>query len=191
MIAVGVVAAVLIVWSVLDHEPPPAPSAAGSGLERPKYTPPMATPPESLLAVHEELPGDCAAVVETSPMSIIDAEDEQIRYAEPVSGKVIRLQVLNGCGIKGIAKLVAPALRAKGFDVRETSNAGNFNYARTLVFDRTGILENALTVADSLGIEPANVTTQLARNLVDIDVTIIVGADYESLRMKTTNNSKR
>ena len=95
----------------------------------------------------------------------------------------IRLQVLNGCGVKGLAKVVSPALRAKGFDVRETRNAGSFRYAQSLVMDRVGRPELAQAVADSLGIDRSRVTTEIARNLVDIDVTVIVGADYESLRL--------
>jgi hypothetical protein len=95
----------------------------------------------------------------------------------------IRLQVLNGCGVKGLAKIVSPALRAKGFDVRETRNAGSFRYTQSLVMDRTGRPELAQAVADSLGIDRSRVTTEIARNLVDIDVTVIVGADYASLRL--------
>jgi hypothetical protein len=95
----------------------------------------------------------------------------------------IRLQVLNGCGVKGLAKVVSPALRAKGFDVRETRNAGSFRYAQSLVMDRVGRPELAQAVADSLGIDRSRVTTEIARNLVDIDVTVIVGADYQSLRL--------
>jgi len=99
----------------------------------------------------------------------------------------IRIQVLNGCGVKGLAKLISPALRAKGFDVRETRNAGSFRYARSQIFDRTGRLENAFTVADSLGIERSLAATQIARNLTDIDITLIVGADFEQLKF---NNKK-
>lgn len=95
----------------------------------------------------------------------------------------IRLQVLNGCGVKGLAKIVSPALRAKGFDVRETRNAGSFRYVNTLVMDRVGRLGLAQAVADSLGVDRSRVSTEIARNLVDIDVTLIVGADYESLRL--------
>lgn len=95
----------------------------------------------------------------------------------------IRLQVLNGCGVKGLAKVVSPALRAKGFDVRETRNAGSFRFTQSLVMDRVGRPELAQAVADSLGIDRSRVTTEIARNLVDIDVTVIVGADYESLRL--------
>jgi hypothetical protein len=100
--------------------------------------------------------------------------------------RAIRLQVLNGCGVKGLARIVSPALRAKGFDVRETRNAGSFRYTRSMVLDRVGRPELAYAVADSLGIDRSQVTTEISRNLVDIDVTLIVGADYGSLGLGAT-----
>jgi hypothetical protein len=103
--------------------------------------------------------------------------------ATPQVQRPIRLQVLNGCGVRGLAKVVTPALRAKGFDVRETRNANHFRYERTVLIDRVGRPELARIVADSLGMDGASVTTESARNLADIDVTVIVGADYESLRL--------
>ncbi|MDD5087250.1 MAG: LytR C-terminal domain-containing protein [bacterium] len=116
-----------------------------------------------------------AGEAESIPADLNRSSDE--------SRPVIRIQVLNGCGRKRLAKWLAPALRAKGFDVRETSNAAHFNYAKTLVYDRTGVLDNGLRLADSLGIEAAQVSTELSSHLVDIDVTLIVGADYESLSL--------
>lgn len=113
--------------------------------------------------------------------------EEAVEHA-PVSpvrtfDQPIRLQVLNGCGVKGLAKIVSPALRAKGFDVRETRNAGSFRYTQSMVMDRVGSLETALAVADSLGIDRSLVRTEIARNLADIDVTLIVGADFRNLRL--------
>lgn len=109
------------------------------------------------------------------------APDPSQPMIEPRS--VVRVQVLNGCGRKGLAKWLSPALRAKGFDVRETSNADRFDYPTTLIVDRTGARQNGLRLADSLGIEPARVTTEISHRLADIDVTLIVGADYRSLSL--------
>jgi len=114
-------------------------------------------------------------------VAIAATPPSDVAAAQPA--RSIRLQVLNGCGVKGLAKVVSPALRAKGFDVRETRNAGSFRYTQSLVMDRVGRPELAQAVADSLGIDRSRVTTEIARNLVDIDVTVIVGADYQSLRL--------
>ena len=113
-------------------------------------------------------------------------EQEPITRSQSLD-QPIRLQVLNGCGVKGLAKIVSPALRAYGFDVRETRNAGSFRYTHSMVLDRIGSLETALAIADSLGIDPSLVKTEIARNLADIDVTLIVGADYQNLRLNIKN----
>ncbi len=96
----------------------------------------------------------------------------------------IRLQVLNGCGVKGLARLITPGLRAKGFDVREVRNAGHFRYKKSEVLDRSGTKKWGSAVADSLGIDAERVTDAELGNLVDIDVTLIVGADYVELDLK-------
>lgn len=98
----------------------------------------------------------------------------------------IRLQVLNGCAMKDMAKILAPQLRAKGFDVREVRRADSSNYQHTIIKDRIGRLDWAQIVADSLGVDRALIATVPAENLADIDVTIIVGADYRQLRFTIT-----
>jgi hypothetical protein len=97
---------------------------------------------------------------------------------ERIAQTPIRLQVLNGCGIKGIARTITPALRSKNFDVREVRNAKHFRYDISSVIDRVGKPELAYAVADSLGIAHSQVSTEADPHLVDIDVTLIVGADY-------------
>ena len=97
----------------------------------------------------------------------------------------IRVQVLNGCGVRGIGKRVAPALRERGFDVREIGNAAHFRYGHTLVLDRKGDLARGLVLADSLGIDHAFVRTDIDTKLVDIDLTLIVGGDHGSLKFRS------
>lgn len=109
--------------------------------------------------------------------------DTTAAVAQAPTAEAVRVQVLNGCGVRGVTRLVTPGLRAKGFDVREIGNARHFGYARSLVIDRTGGLELGLTVADSLGIEPGRVSAERSRNLPDIDVTLVVGADYAHLNL--------
>lgn len=101
----------------------------------------------------------------------------------PVSIEDLRLQVLNGCGVKGLAKIITPDLRARGFDVRETKNAAHFDYKRSSVIDRTGDVARARTVAVSLGIDEHSVSSEPSVNLVDIDLTLIIGADYQHLNL--------
>jgi hypothetical protein len=97
----------------------------------------------------------------------------------------IRVQLLNGCGVRGIGKRVAPALRECGFDVREIGNAAHFRYDHTLVLDRKGALGRGLVLADSLGIDHAFVRTEIDAKLVDIDLTLVVGRDHGSLKLRS------
>ena len=126
------------------------------------------------------------SVSERSPGTNLSAssgnESQTSTLSEPAREKLlsapIRMQVLNGCGIKGIARTLTPALRAKGFDVREVRNAKHFHYDVSSIVDRSGKPELAYAVADSLGIAHSQVTTESDPRLVDIDVTFIVGADF-------------
>ncbi|RQV93851.1 LytR family transcriptional regulator [bacterium] len=97
--------------------------------------------------------------------------------------KQIRLQVLNGCGERGIARNVAPALRKLGFDVRENRNAKNFRHETSKVYDRSGDMSLAYEVANAVGIDSSLVDELIDEELVDIDVTIVIGADYRALNL--------
>ena len=108
----------------------------------------------------------------------------------PVSLEGLRVQILNGCGVKGLAKIITPSLRSRGFDVRETKNASHFDYKQSQIIDRTGDLERARAVADSLGIDSKNVSSEISTNLVDIDLTLIVGADYRSLNLRLKGSTQ-
>jgi hypothetical protein len=103
----------------------------------------------------------------------------------PVWDTPTRVQLLNGCGVRGLGKVISPALRRSGFDVREIGNANRFNYEQTLVLDRVGERGRALALADSFGIHPDKVRSERDEKLVDIDVTLIVGRDYKNLEFST------
>lgn len=119
-----------------------------------------------------------------------DGTPSALADVRPRSFEGLRVQVLNGCGVKGLARIVTPGLRSYGFDVRETKNAANFDYKTSAIIDRTGNIGKAKIIADSLGIDGRNVTSDRAANLVDIDVTLIVGADYRRLNLDLGNSNQ-
>ncbi|MBU1707811.1 LytR C-terminal domain-containing protein [bacterium] len=111
---------------------------------------------------------------------------EESREATPqVWDTPTRVQILNGCGVRGVGQTLSPVLRRSGFDVREIGNADRFNYNNTLVLDRVGERGRALAFADSFGIQSNYVRTERDEKLVDIDVTLIVGRDYKNLKFNT------
>lgn len=94
--------------------------------------------------------------------------------------EIIQIEVLNGCGIPGIANAYTGVLRENGFDVVETGNYDNFNLEKTIVISRSGVLDNARRVASALGVDPINVIREESPDYF-LDVTVVIGHDYEQL----------
>ena len=79
--------------------------------------------------------------------------------------KVLQIEVLNGCGVSGIAAKFTEFLRDAGFDVVKTDNykendRDKFNMPRTVVIDRRGVKENALKVGRALGLSASRVLSE-------------------------------
>lgn len=89
-----------------------------------------------------------------------------------------RVEVLNGMGAPGAAERAARRLRGMGFDVVYFGNADHYGYDRTLVLARSGDVEAAHDVADSLGVEEVERRPEPSLYL---DGTVILGADWDSL----------
>jgi hypothetical protein len=102
------------------------------------------------------------------------------RTGEPGSA-VIQVDVLNGCGIGGAASAATSYLRARGFDVVEIRNYKTFDVQESLVIDRRGDLEYARRVAYALGIGAKNIVQQINDDYY-VDVSVVVGRDYQSLK---------
>jgi len=94
--------------------------------------------------------------------------------------KPIQLDLLNGCGAKGVGSKFMAYLRSSGFDVVEMKNYKTFNVPQTLVIDRTGNLTAARRVAAALGVSDKNVIQQINADYF-VDVSVVIGKDYESL----------
>ncbi|CAA9232044.1 MAG: hypothetical protein AVDCRST_MAG20-1279 [uncultured Acidimicrobiales bacterium] len=88
----------------------------------------------------------------------------------------IRVQVLNGTGVPGLAQQVQPLLAPAGAVVSLTGNADRFDYpVSQVVYYRDEDLEDARSVQRALGVGEA------VRSLVPLDVvdiTVVVGADF-------------
>ena len=84
------------------------------------------------------------------------------------------VEVLNGCGVSGVADKVAAKLRGEDFDVMFVGNADDFNYEETLIVDRSGACSKAITVARALEVE--NVVQQVRESFF-VDVSVVIGSD--------------
>jgi len=94
---------------------------------------------------------------------------------------IIQIEVLNGCGVAGIANRYTSVLRKNGFDVVETGNFDHFNLEQTIVISRSGVMENARQIASALGIEDQNIIREESPDYY-LDVTVVIGHDYEQLK---------
>ena len=91
----------------------------------------------------------------------------------------VQIQVLNGCGDKGIADLYASYLRDNSYDVIDYKNADHFDYnaSQIIVHNNNLLVEN---IADLLFIPSNNIDYVFDENIF-YDLTLIVGKDYKNL----------
>lgn len=92
----------------------------------------------------------------------------------------ISVEILNGCGVSGLAALFKEIVHQKTFDVLNTENAAHFQYENTLVIARTDNTEAAYKLAEELGIAREMVRIDKDASLA-VDITMIIGHDFKSV----------
>ncbi len=97
-----------------------------------------------------------------------------------VPSEIIQAEVLNGCGISGIADRFTDYLRDKNIDIVNTGNYVSFDIEHSMVIDRIGNMANAKRIAKLLGIKEEHVFPQLNKDYF-LDVTVVIGRDYHKL----------
>ena len=123
---------------------------------------------------------------EPAVQQVSDSQERPATNTEPsapprdFSENPVRVQVLNGCGVRGMASRFAECMRSKGFDVRETGNADRYDYEKSRVIGRVDDTQLPKNVADVLGLVDFTLDPNPA--LVDVEVTVIVGEDHSRLR---------
>ena len=118
------------------------------------------------------------AELNESPAATAQRED-----ALPPMRTPVRLEVLNGTGISKLAWRFSQGLIEKGVDVLETSNADRPDYAETRIICRSDDIRQANHLAQLLQFPIVRIEQLSAPELVDIDVTLILGADYQQLHI--------
>ena len=109
----------------------------------------------------------------------------------------VTLQVLNGCGVNGASEKMSRALLPGDgdlvYDIIERDNAELTAFEETLIVDRRGsgngeVSEQARKIAERLDIDDDDIVLQkFDDNILEIDVTIIVGVDYQQYIDKLNN----
>ena len=95
--------------------------------------------------------------------------------------RVLQIEVLNGCGVPGVAAKFTDYLRTKGFDVVKTDNYESFNVLKTVVIDRRGSLKNGARIAEALGLGKERVLQEVNEAYL-IDATVVLGRDFRQLK---------
>jgi len=96
-------------------------------------------------------------------------------------GEIIQLEVLNGCGISGIANNFTGVLRKNGFDVVETGNFERFDLEKTIIISHGSSVDNAYRVAAALGVSNEHVIREESPDFY-LDVSVVLGKDYIELK---------
>ena len=98
----------------------------------------------------------------------------------PASWSRVRVEVLNGAGIQGLAARARDLLREEGFDVVFHGNADAFDHEETRILARTANDDAARAVAGRLGFDRFEVALDSTRYA---DVTVILGRDWDPERV--------
>lgn len=93
----------------------------------------------------------------------------------------LKVEVLNGCGVNGLARKYADLLKENGFDPVKTETYERTDLPRTYIIDRLSEkMANGLKMAEALGLPKDYVSYQAdAKRMVA--VSLILGQDYKSI----------
>jgi LytR cell envelope-related transcriptional attenuator len=106
--------------------------------------------------------------------------------AEPQPMPSLRIEVLNGCGVDGLASRVALELEALGQEVTRVGDAPDQNHEHSLLVDRRARPMLTERLAERIGPIPV-----LYERLDDatVDATLVLGRDAPQLAILTSRPS--
>jgi hypothetical protein len=130
----------------------------------------------------EKIESQADTAVTTSPTQEKQVEIESI----PPIEQNIQIEILNGCGVNGIAKLFQSHLRQQGFDVVNTDNyiedgKRRWDVKDSKIIDHIGNGEQAEALARSMGIPADKITVKESATAI-YDMSVIIGKDYKKLK---------
>jgi hypothetical protein len=91
----------------------------------------------------------------------------------------LQVDVLNACGVPGVAEVVSAFLREAGFDIPSYGNAA-YPESFSMIFDRVGDSLSALRVARALDIPAERIVRRIDSSRF-VKATVVIGRDYRSL----------
>lgn len=106
---------------------------------------------------------------------------------------VVRLQVLNGCGVDGLANRVTDALADytdQNLEIKivDTDNFNLKKVVRTFLISRQEDKRAVTILARTIGLDPSEIVYEpLENNYRQVSVTLILGEDWENVKLPTSS----
>ena len=94
----------------------------------------------------------------------------------------VRMQVLNGVGVGGLASRFQERLEAFGVQVPNTDNLPAGQATETRLYVHRNAFDLAEQVADEIGLDRRRVLPGPPADAAHLDMTLVLGADYASLQ---------
>ncbi len=92
----------------------------------------------------------------------------------------IQVEVLNGCGVSGVADKLTDYLRVNHIDVVNLGNYRSFEIENSIIISRNEKIKNAEKLAALVGLDESSIIQQTNSDYL-LDVTFILGKDYRNL----------
>lgn len=113
------------------------------------------------------------------PAGMQKVVDDLIRGINRTANSAVRVEVLNGTNVPGLAAKMGDKLKSQGFNVVSVGNAARRNYSATQLLDRSGDEGKVDLVSSAVGRLVSS--ARLSKNpeaQARVDLTIIVGKDF-------------
>jgi len=96
----------------------------------------------------------------------------------------IEVEILNGCGVPGLAEKVSNYLRSQQMDVVRSDNADHYNYEQTILILRNENFEGLKKVSQSFGINEQDELRikHIPDEKLSVDITVIIGSDFATIK---------
>ena len=120
------------------------------------------------------------SILAYSVFNAIPFNDNDYNYLEDSTRVRIQVEVLNGCGVSGVAEKLTDYLRINNIDVVNLGNYRSFEIENSIIIGRNEKIQNAEIVAAIVGLDAQNIIEQINPDYM-LDVTFILGKDYRDL----------
>jgi hypothetical protein len=115
-----------------------------------------------------------------SLINLIPFNNSEDNFLQDSTAARIQVEVLNGCGVSGVAEELTDYLRTNNIDVVNLGNYRSFEIENSIIVSRNEKIYNAEKVAAIVGLDEQSIIQQINSNYL-LDVTFILGKDYRDL----------